>query len=76
MDKKFTSYCGLYCENCAVKARLVPASKVLYEEMIKAGFEMPLEPLKTKYVPTKDILNKCFDFGRELAAKSRSKVLV
>ena len=39
MDKKYTCYCGLYCENCAVKAKIEPASKVLYEEMKKAGFE-------------------------------------
>jgi hypothetical protein len=39
MDKKSICYCGLYCENCAVKAKVSPASKVLYEEMKKAGFE-------------------------------------
>ena len=39
MDKKFACHCGLYCENCAVKAKVEPASKVLYEEMKKAGFE-------------------------------------
>jgi len=39
MDKKYTCYCGLYCENCAVMAKVWPASKVLYEEMKKAGFE-------------------------------------
>ena len=39
MDKKYICYCGLYCENCAVKAKITPASKVLYEEMKKAGFE-------------------------------------
>ena len=39
MDKKSTCYCGLYCENCAVKAKVEPASKILYEEMKKAGFE-------------------------------------
>ena len=39
MDKKYTCYCGLYCENCAVKAKVEPASKTLYEEMKKAGFE-------------------------------------
>ena len=32
-------YCGLYCENCAVKVKVEPASKILYEEMKKAGFE-------------------------------------
>ena len=39
MDKKYTCYCGLYCENCAVKAKIEPASKILYKEMKKAGFE-------------------------------------
>ena len=39
MDKKYTCYCGLYCENCAVKAKIGPASKFLYDEMKKAGFE-------------------------------------
>ena len=39
MDKKYTCYCGLFCENCAVKAKIGPASKVLYDEMKKAGFE-------------------------------------
>jgi len=32
-------YCGLYCENCAVKAKVEPASKTLYDEMKHAGFE-------------------------------------
>ena len=39
MDKKYICYCGLYCENCAVKAKIGPASKTLYDEMKKAGFE-------------------------------------
>ena len=39
MDKKYICYCGLYCENCAVKAKVAPASVILYEEMKKAGFE-------------------------------------
>ena len=39
MDRKYTCYCGLYCENCAVKAKVEPAAKVLFEEMKKAGFE-------------------------------------
>ena len=32
-------YCGLYCENCAVKVKVEPASKMLYKEMKTAGFE-------------------------------------
>ena len=39
MDKKFICYCGLYCENCAVMAKVAPAAKTLYDEMLKAGFE-------------------------------------
>ena len=39
MNKKYICYCGLYCENCAVKVKVEPASGVLYEEMKKAGFE-------------------------------------
>ncbi len=39
MDKKYACYCGLYCENCAVKVKVEPAAKVLYEEMNKLGFE-------------------------------------
>ncbi|MDR2887943.1 MAG: DUF3795 domain-containing protein [Bacteroidales bacterium] len=39
MDKKHTCYCGLYCEICAVKAKITPAAKALYREMQKAGFE-------------------------------------
>ena len=39
MNKKYICYCGLYCENCAVKSKIEPASKILYNEMKKAGFE-------------------------------------
>ena len=39
MDKKYSCYCGLYCENCAVKSKIEPAAGVLHEEMCKAGFE-------------------------------------
>jgi len=38
MDRKYACYCGLYCENCAVKVKVEPAAKVLYEEMAKLGF--------------------------------------
>ena len=33
MNKEYTCFCGLYCLNCAVKAKVAPASKVLFEEM-------------------------------------------
>ena len=39
MDRKYTCYCGLYCENCAVKGKVEPAAKVLFDEMKSAGFE-------------------------------------
>ena len=39
MNREYTCYCGLYCGNCAVKVKVEPASKILYEEMKKAGFE-------------------------------------
>lgn len=46
MDKRYTCYCGLYCENCATKAKVEPAARVLYDELKKAGFEdiMPYLP--------------------------------
>ena len=39
MNDRYICYCGLYCENCAVMAKVAPASQALYEEMKKAGFE-------------------------------------
>ena len=39
LKKEYICYCGLYCENCAVKAKVEPAAKILHEEMQKAGFE-------------------------------------
>jgi len=39
MDRKYACYCGLTCENCAVKVKVEPAARVLYDEMKKAGFE-------------------------------------
>ena len=39
MDEKYASYCGLCCENCAVRAKINPAAKVLYNEMKAAGVE-------------------------------------
>jgi hypothetical protein len=38
-SNRFTAYCGLYCENCAVRAKVWPAAKNLYGEMKNAGFE-------------------------------------
>ena len=39
MNEKYTCYCGLYCENCALMTRIPSAAKALYDEMRKAGFE-------------------------------------
>lgn len=46
MDKRYACYCGLYCENCATKAKVEPAARILFAEMKKAGFEeiMPFLP--------------------------------
>jgi hypothetical protein len=38
MDKKYMCYCGLYCENCKVKAEIGPAAAVLYGKMEEMGF--------------------------------------
>ena len=39
MNRECVCYCGLYCGNCAVKVKVEPASRILYEEMKKVGFE-------------------------------------
>lgn len=51
MEKQQACYCGLYCENCAVKAKVEPAARVLYNEMQKLGFEeiMPYFPDGDKF---------------------------
>jgi len=53
MKKEYMCYCGLYCGNCAVKVKVEPAAKVLYEEMKIAGFEeiMPMIPGGDKFWP-------------------------
>ena len=58
-------YCGLYCENCAVKAKVEPASKVLYNEMKKAGFEGII-----KYIPDGE------EFWRFLKSVSEERACV
>jgi len=50
MDRKYTCYCCLYCENCDVKVKVEPASGVLYEEMQKLGFEEIIKGLGFAYV--------------------------
>jgi len=49
MNKEYICYCGLYCENCAVKAKVTPAAKTLYDEMLRAGFEGVIQ-----YIPGGD----------------------
>jgi hypothetical protein len=39
MDRKYICYCGLYCGNCRIIAKINPAAKVLYDEMIASGLE-------------------------------------
>jgi hypothetical protein len=39
MNQEYICYCGLYCENCATKAKVEPAARTLYREMKAAGFE-------------------------------------
>ena len=39
MNSEYICYCGFYCENCAVKVKVEPAAKILYNEMKKAGYE-------------------------------------
>ena len=38
MNQEYLSYCGIYCENCAVVAKITPTAKALYNEMNKAGY--------------------------------------
>jgi hypothetical protein len=38
MEREYACYCGLCCGTCAVKMRVEPAAKVLYDEMSKLGF--------------------------------------
>lgn len=39
MDEKYAGHCGLYCENCPVNAKVMPAGKTLFDEMKKARFD-------------------------------------
>ena len=38
MDKRYSCYCGLYCENCNVKVKVLPAAKALYFAMSETDF--------------------------------------
>jgi hypothetical protein len=39
MKEEYICYCGVYCGNCAVKAKVRPAASDLYKEMRIAGYE-------------------------------------
>lgn len=68
MDKKYICYCGLYCENCAVKAKIEPAAVVLLNEMQKAGFEETIN-----YIPNGEgfwsFLKQMASFGLCISCK-------
>lgn len=71
MDKKYMCYCGLYCENCATKARVEPAALVLYEEMKKAGFEDVIQFLPDG-IPFWNILRSIAEEGACVSCKGGS----
>ena len=48
------------------------AVKSMSEIAKRAGFEIINSGLEVKYVPTKDDLKMCFDFGKEIAKKIKS----
>ncbi|MCL2671788.1 MAG: DUF3795 domain-containing protein [Clostridiales bacterium] len=39
MDNQHSAYCGLCCENCAVRVHIYPAALALQTEMQRAGFD-------------------------------------
>ena len=45
------------------------AVRQMVETAKKAGFDVYEPPLEIKYVPTKEELEKCFNFGKEIASK-------
>ena len=45
------------------------AARQMVEAAKKAGFDVYEPPFELKYVPTKDELEKCFNFGKDLAGK-------
>ena len=79
MDKKHACYCGLYCKNCAVKVKVEPAAKVLYQEMKTLGFDqiMSFFPdgekfwLFLKSMTTEGVCISCKDGSGNPACKIR-----
>ncbi len=48
--------------------------KLLSDWLREAHFELPVEPVKGKYIPGHDVLGQCADMGRALGAALKSKV--
>ena len=79
MDKNFICYCGLYCENCAVKAKIGPAAKTLFKEMKKAGFDKIIQHIPggdgfwpfLKVMADKGICTSCREGGGNPACAVR-----
>ncbi len=44
------------------------ATKLLEEKLIKAGNKIVKEPITVQFKPTKEDLQKCYEYGREFAA--------
>jgi flavorubredoxin len=47
--------------------------KILTEHLEGMGFELPVEPVKTKYVPGEDALKQCMEMGRALGRALKEK---
>jgi flavorubredoxin len=47
------------------------AVKNMLEIMRKSGFEVQESSLEMRYIPTKEELEKCFEFGKQIAKKVR-----
>jgi flavorubredoxin len=45
------------------------AVKTIEESLVKAGMNVVVPALTFKWVPDKDELQKCFEFGKEIAKK-------
>jgi hypothetical protein len=79
MKKEYICYCGLYCENCAIKAKVGPAAEALYKEMCKAGYESFIDYLPSgtefwkflKYTAQNGTCNSCKDGGGDPGCKIR-----
>jgi flavorubredoxin len=50
------------------------APKAMAAVLEEAGFDLPLEPLRVKNVPTHDHLAECRKMGKSLAQKIKDKI--